>query len=30
VHLFDNMKQTEVADPGQRLAFCLEQLPHTT
>jgi hypothetical protein len=29
VHLFDYMKQAEVANPGQRLALCLKQLPHT-
>ena len=30
LHLFNDMKQGEVAYPGQRLAFHLEQLPHPT
>jgi hypothetical protein len=29
-HLLNHMKQAEVAKPGQRLAFHLEQLPNPT
>ena len=29
-HLLNHVKQAEVAKPGQRLAFHLQQLPHPT